>query len=100
MPQNGTLPSEKAPTTSEENVEEEQGAEAADGGDGPPEDAQQAETSNAKSSSSKKKSVKTTASVVENGVKPIPNKPADAEPQTEAADASASEDSSNRPRFW
>ncbi len=94
MPQNGPLPSKAAPGAAEAASEDEAGAAAPRNGqaaDSPPEKGEEKEASFSKEQPA-------WASAVENGAKP--NKPADAAPQPEGADASASDDDGGRPRFW
>lgn len=91
MPQQGPLPSKTAPDASAAAVDD----EAAD--DEPPEEPP-ATQKKAKADTGKEEPAPA-ASVVENGVKPIPNKPADAAPQPEEAETAEADDDT-RPRFW
>lgn len=89
MPQNGPLPSTTA-----------SGAEAAPDEKDATDDEAAASAKQGKAEGDATEEKPTpAASIVENGVKPIPNKPADAA-QPESVDAADADDEGTRPRFW
>lgn len=92
MPQNGSLPSGQVAEAPAEEAAEDEATSGENNANGKKK-GQEKESENESSQAS------SVVTAENGGVKPLPNKPEDSEPQAEGAEASDADDDA-RPRFW